>query len=120
MKLLTPKQVSEQLAVSRATAQRMIVEGIIPSIVLRSGKRKKIWRVRPEQLDKWRASKEKASRSEKEGQGIDNSKRHYLTGQRNKSHATKHTISNPPSRIVNEPVAGVSTARNGHARDTES
>src|ERR687895_1619379 len=59
MKLLTPEQTAEVLAVSRSTAMRMIAEGVIPSICLRSGRRKKVWRVREEILEKWLISREK-------------------------------------------------------------
>ena len=41
MKLLTPELVAEALAVSRSTAMRMIAEGVIPAVCLRSGRRKK-------------------------------------------------------------------------------
>lgn len=59
MKLLTPENVAESLNVSRSTVLRMIGDGSLPAVCLRSGKRKKVWRVRPEILEKWLISKER-------------------------------------------------------------
>src|SRR5262245_14996191 len=59
MKLLTPESVSEQLAVSRSTVLRMISDGALPAVCLRSGRRKKVWRVRQEQLERWVMNREK-------------------------------------------------------------
>ena len=59
MKLLTPENVAQQLAVSRSTVLRMIDDGALPAICLRSGPRKKVLRVRQEQLDRWLLSKER-------------------------------------------------------------
>jgi excisionase family DNA binding protein len=53
MNLLTIKQVAEYLQLSRWTVMDMINDGKIPAICLRSGKRKKLWRVRPEHLERW-------------------------------------------------------------------
>ena len=59
MKLLTPETVAESLSVSRSTVLRMISDGSLPAVCLRSGKRKKVWRVRPEQLERWLTGKER-------------------------------------------------------------
>jgi excisionase family DNA binding protein len=59
VKLLTPEAVAEQLAVSRSTVLRMIQDGALPAVCLRSGRRKKVWRVRQEVLEKWVMSREK-------------------------------------------------------------
>src|SRR5262245_11225332 len=61
MKLLTPESVAEQLAVSRSTVLRMIADGALPAVCLRSGRRKKVWRVREEQLERWVMNREKAT-----------------------------------------------------------
>ena len=59
MKLLDPEQVAEQLGISRSTARRMMIENAIPSICLRSGRRKKIYRVREEQLERFIIARER-------------------------------------------------------------
>lgn len=61
MKLLSVEAVAEKLDVSRQTIQRMIDSGALPAILVRSGRRKKLWRVRPEQLDDWFSQKERES-----------------------------------------------------------
>ena len=61
MKLLTPEEVSEQLAVSRSTVMRLIDGGSLPAVCLHRGKRKAMYRIRPEQLEKWILSREKAT-----------------------------------------------------------
>jgi excisionase family DNA binding protein len=59
VKLLTPENVADALAVSRSTVLRMIADGALPAVCLRSGRRKKVWRVREELLVKWIVAKEK-------------------------------------------------------------
>ena len=59
MRLLTAESVAEQLAVSRSTVLRMIADGALPAVCLRRGKRKAVYRVRQEVLDKWIISKER-------------------------------------------------------------
>jgi excisionase family DNA binding protein len=59
MKLLSVEEVAEALGVSRQTVSRMIAEGSLPAICLRSGRRKKVLRIRPEALDRWLAAKER-------------------------------------------------------------
>jgi excisionase family DNA binding protein len=59
VKLLSVNEVAECLGISRWTVANMIAEGALPAICLRSGRRKKVWRVRPEQLEKWVVAKER-------------------------------------------------------------
>jgi excisionase family DNA binding protein len=59
MKLLTPESVAEQLAVSRSTVLRLIADKSLPAVCLRSGRRKKVWRVREEVLQKWVLQRER-------------------------------------------------------------
>jgi excisionase family DNA binding protein len=59
MRLLTPEAVAEQLAVSRSTVLRMIQDKVIPVVCLRKGKRKGVYRVRQEVLDKWIINRER-------------------------------------------------------------
>lgn len=66
MKLLAIESVAEKLDVSRQTIQRLIESGVLPAVLVRSGRRKKLWRVRPECLDQWILQKEQeAARSAK-------------------------------------------------------
>lgn len=53
MKLLNIEEVAEALGVSRQTVARMIADASLPAICLRSGKRKRVLRVREEVLTKW-------------------------------------------------------------------
>jgi excisionase family DNA binding protein len=53
MKLLTPEDCADILSVSRSTILRMIADGSIPAICLRRGKKKAVYRVRQEVLEKW-------------------------------------------------------------------
>lgn len=57
--LLTVQQVAAILNTSRGTVTRMVIEGQLPAIKLRSGKRKKMYRVRREVLDRWILTKER-------------------------------------------------------------
>lgn len=59
MKLLRPQAVAEILDVSRSSVIRMIASGDLPAVCLRAGKRKKVWRVREEQLQRWITTKER-------------------------------------------------------------
>lgn len=53
MKLLNLNDSAKIMGVSRQTTMRMITEGVLPAICLRSGKRKKVWRIREEVLERW-------------------------------------------------------------------
>jgi excisionase family DNA binding protein len=59
VKLLSIEEVAETLKLSYRTVTRMISDGALPAIVLRSGRRKKVWRIRPEALEKWVGQKER-------------------------------------------------------------
>lgn len=66
MKLLRAEEVAVILDVSRSTARRMLLDGTLPSICLRSGKRKKVYRVRESALERFVLSLERKSmRSQK-------------------------------------------------------
>lgn len=58
MKLLSIQETAERLGISRQTVMRLISEGALLAICLRSGRRKKLWKIRPEQLDRWIMQKE--------------------------------------------------------------
>ena len=59
MRLLTPENVAESLSVSRSTVLRMIGDGSLPAVCLRRGKRKGVYRIREEQLEKGVMSRER-------------------------------------------------------------
>lgn len=59
VKLLSVEETAQALGVSRQTITRMIGDASLPAICLRAGRRKKVWRIRSEALDKWLASKER-------------------------------------------------------------
>lgn len=61
MKLLRAEEVAVILDVSRSTARRMMIDGTLPAIPLRSGKRKKIYRVRESELERYVLSLERQS-----------------------------------------------------------
>jgi excisionase family DNA binding protein len=61
--LLDPEQASELLGISRSSVIRLIVDGSLPAICLKSGRRKKVWRIRKEVLQKWVISKERTART---------------------------------------------------------
>ena len=58
VKLLSIKQVAEVLGISRWTVAEMLQHGALPGIVLKSGKRKKMWKVSEQALEKWVATRE--------------------------------------------------------------
>lgn len=62
MKLLTIKQTSQLLQLSRWTITEMLESAALPGIILREGKIKKVWRIREEDLVAWIAAKESATR----------------------------------------------------------
>jgi excisionase family DNA binding protein len=59
MKLLTPEHVAESLSVSRSTVLRIIRDGSLPAICLRAGRRKKIFRISADALERWVTAREK-------------------------------------------------------------
>lgn len=58
MRLLTCKEVAQELAVSHWTIKRLIHDGALPAVVIRAGKRT-TYRVRAELLAKWVANRER-------------------------------------------------------------
>ena len=60
--LWTVPQIARKLQLSQSTIIRMITAGSIPALCVRSGKRKKTFRVREEALEKWIVSQERESR----------------------------------------------------------
>ena len=89
MKLLDPETVAQQLSVSRSTVLRLIADGAIPAVCLRRGRRKNVYRIRQEVLDRWIINKER--------QGV-------------KEHG-----GNASAIIVSEPKAASNNRVNGHA-----
>jgi excisionase family DNA binding protein len=63
-KALTIKQASEQLSLSRWTVTALLESGALPGFVVKTGKRKKIWRVREDALERWIADKESETRKQ--------------------------------------------------------
>ena len=51
--LLTPEEVAGKLGISRSSVCRLIMERQLPAICLRSGKRKRIFRIRKNALEDW-------------------------------------------------------------------
>jgi excisionase family DNA binding protein len=94
MRLLTPESVAETLSVSRSTVLRMIADGALPAVVLRRGKRKAVYRIRQEALERWVMSRER--------QGTVNS-------------TVKRT--DPPTTTSTDPMPVEINRANGDARD---
>jgi excisionase family DNA binding protein len=59
MKLLSVEETAQALGMSRQSIVRMIGDAGLPMFCLRSGKRKKVWKIRSEALEKWVATKER-------------------------------------------------------------
>ena len=71
---LTVSDVATFLDVDRRTVTRMLIDGSLPGFCVRSGRCQKVWRVRPEALQRWIASKERegqraARESSRNGKG---------------------------------------------------
>ena len=60
--LWTVPQIAHRLQLSQSTIIRMIAAGAISALCVRSGKRKKTFRVREEALEKWIVSQEREAR----------------------------------------------------------
>ncbi len=58
---LTVDQIAKDLGVTRSSARRMIIDGSIPSYVVRTGRRKKMFRVRRSVLLRWIETQERQS-----------------------------------------------------------
>lgn len=57
--LLTPEEIASKLGISRSSVCRLITEGQLPAICLRSGKRKRTFRIRESALENWIKKREK-------------------------------------------------------------
>ena len=55
---LTIKQASELLSLSRWTVTELLESGSLPGFVVKQGKRKKIWRVREDALERFITDRE--------------------------------------------------------------
>ncbi len=75
MKSLNVQEVAQELGINRSTARRMILSGELPGFTLRTGPKKKILRIRREQLQKWIVAKEREQAASKAGR----SRRRYET-----------------------------------------
>jgi hypothetical protein len=58
---LEVKDVAARLSVSISSTRRMLIEGTMPCFCVRTGRRKKSSRVRPEVLERWIESQERQS-----------------------------------------------------------
>jgi excisionase family DNA binding protein len=65
--LLTVGQVAFKLQLHESTIIKLISAGSIPALCVRSGKRKKTYRVRSEVLEKWLLSKERENQHQRIG-----------------------------------------------------
>lgn len=57
-KLLGPKEVGEVLGLRRSKIHQMLASGEIPSVVVSRGSRRRVFRVKPSELEKWMDSRE--------------------------------------------------------------
>jgi len=57
-RLLSPRDVAEELEVSTSTVTRLIAGGSLPSTTIRAGRRRKLY-VRRESLDRWIKARER-------------------------------------------------------------
>jgi excisionase family DNA binding protein len=57
-KLLSPADLAHILGLKKSCIYRMLSTGEIPSVIVTNGGRKRSFRVRPSQLDKWMKSRE--------------------------------------------------------------
>jgi excisionase family DNA binding protein len=58
---LSVDQVAAELGITRSSARRMIVDATIPHYIVRTGRRKKMFRVRRSVLTRWIESQERQS-----------------------------------------------------------
>jgi excisionase family DNA binding protein len=58
MKMLSIKQGAELLNISRWTFVGLLESGQIPAVIVKSGRRKRIWRIREDALQEWITAKE--------------------------------------------------------------
>jgi excisionase family DNA binding protein len=57
-RLLGPREVGEILNLRRSKIHRMIASGEIPSLIVACGVRRRVFRVRPSDLEKWLKARE--------------------------------------------------------------
>ena len=57
-KLLNPKEIGEVLGLRRSKIQQMLASGEVPSVIISKGDRRRVFRVRPSDLQKWMKSRE--------------------------------------------------------------
>jgi excisionase family DNA binding protein len=61
-KLLSIKESAEVLKLSRWTVTEMLESGQLPGVILRAGRRKRIWRIREADLEKWITQREQETK----------------------------------------------------------
>lgn len=66
--MLTIAEAGERLGLSRWTVSSMLESGQLPGLVLKSGKRKRVWRIREEALQAWITAKEVETRKSIQGE----------------------------------------------------
>jgi excisionase family DNA binding protein len=57
-KLLSPKEVGEVLGLRRSKIQQMLACGEVPSVIVSMGDRRRVFRVRPSDLERWLKARE--------------------------------------------------------------
>jgi excisionase family DNA binding protein len=62
VKLLTINQAAEVLILSRWTVSEMIENGSLPAIIVKKGRRKTIWRISEQALQKWLETREQETK----------------------------------------------------------
>jgi len=68
VKLLDVKQTAQTLGLSRWTVTSMFEQGSLPGFVLKSGRRKKIWRIREDALQRWIETRERETKTQIAGE----------------------------------------------------
>jgi len=57
---LTVAEVAGVMSVSQDSVARLIASGVLPAVLIQSGKRKKTYRIRPEAFSQWAVSRERS------------------------------------------------------------
>jgi excisionase family DNA binding protein len=70
MEVYGPKDLMQLLKVSRATVHHMLHSGELPAVIVRAGKKKKLYRVYADAFDRWRKEKESAAVTERESEQV--------------------------------------------------
>jgi excisionase family DNA binding protein len=60
--MLTIKEGAAMLKVSRWTFTAMLESGQLPGVILRTGRRKRVWRIREDALQKWIEQREQETK----------------------------------------------------------